>query len=71
LRDSNKFHIKFVTNTTKESKISLVNLLTKIGFDIKSDELFTSLSAARKFVDENNLRPFMFLADEALEDFDG
>ena len=49
----------------------MVNLLTKIGFDIKPDELFTSLSAARKFVDENNLRPFMFLADEALEDFDG
>ena len=60
-----------MTNTTKESKSSLVNLLTNIGFDIKPSELYTSLSAARKFVDDNNLRPMMLLADEALEDFDG
>ena len=63
--------IKFVTNTTKESKLVLHERLKKIGFSIDSEEIFTSLTAARQLIDQRNLRPLMLIADAAKEDFSG
>ena len=63
--------VKFITNATKESKSGLHNKLTRLGFDIKHDEIFTSLTAARRLVEMENLRPFCLLQDEAMEDFAG
>ncbi|XP_064090606.1 haloacid dehalogenase-like hydrolase domain-containing protein 2 [Macrobrachium nipponense] len=61
--------IKFVTNTTKESKRILHQRLTRIGFDINEGEIFTSLTAARHLVDSRNLQPYMLIADAAKEEF--
>ncbi|KAK6759018.1 hypothetical protein RB195_016316 [Necator americanus] len=63
--------VKFVTNTTKESINVLHNRVTGCGFRISKDEIFTSLVAARNFVEQRNLRPMLMLAKEALEDFEG
>ena len=63
--------VKFITNATKESKRGLHHKLTRLGFDIKHDEVFTSLTAARKLVEAENLRPFCLLQDDAKEDFAG
>lgn len=63
--------VKFITNATKESKSGLHNKLTRLGFDIKHDEIFTSLTAARKLVEAEKLRPFCLLQDDAKEDFAG
>ncbi|KAI8913721.1 HAD-like domain-containing protein [Entophlyctis helioformis] len=63
--------IRFVTNTTKESVSKLMARLARIGFTIHSDEVFTSLSAARSLVQRHNLRPLLFLEPDALPDFDG
>lgn len=68
---SEKFKIKFVTNTTKESKASLHDLLNRLGFDIARNEIYTSLIAARDLVEKQNLRPLLFLEPSALEDFEG
>ena len=68
---SHDVNLKFVTNTTKESKRCLMTRLHKIGFDIKPSELYTSLSAARHFIDKNNLRPMLMVDQRALEDFEG
>ena len=69
--DHSSIKVKFVTNTTKESKTALVRRLLKIGFDISESEVFTSLSAARKIVDQEKLRPFLLLDDRAMADFEG
>lgn len=61
--------IKFVTNTTKESKRILHERLTRIGFSIQKDEIFTSLTAARQLIDTRCLRPYMLIADAAKEEF--
>ncbi|XP_042877540.1 haloacid dehalogenase-like hydrolase domain-containing protein 2 [Penaeus japonicus] len=61
--------IKFVTNTTKESKRKLHERLSRIGFDIEKEEIFTSLTAARQLIDKRNLRPYMLIADAAKEEF--
>ncbi|KAJ7389030.1 Haloacid dehalogenase-like hydrolase domain-containing protein 2 [Desmophyllum pertusum] len=63
--------VRFVTNTTKESKETLLRRLTGIGFDIKAEEVFTSLTAARRLVDQRNLRPMLLLQPDAIEDFKG
>lgn len=71
LRNCGKFKIKFVTNTTKESKRRLHSLLKSLKFKIDENEIFTSLSAARKLIESQQLRPVLFLDPNALEDFDG
>ncbi|CAG0886844.1 unnamed protein product [Darwinula stevensoni] len=63
--------VKFVTNTTKESKRVLFERLIQLGFSIDQSEIFTSLTAARSLVERKELRPHLMLEPEALEDFQG
>nr|XP_020662199.1 haloacid dehalogenase-like hydrolase domain-containing protein 2 isoform X2 [Pogona vitticeps]XP_020662200.1 haloacid dehalogenase-like hydrolase domain-containing protein 2 isoform X3 [Pogona vitticeps]XP_020662201.1 haloacid dehalogenase-like hydrolase domain-containing protein 2 isoform X4 [Pogona vitticeps] len=63
--------IRFVTNTTKECKQDLLERLKKLGFDIKEEEIFTSLTAARNLVEQKQLRPLLLVEDNALRDFRG
>ncbi|XP_055873339.1 haloacid dehalogenase-like hydrolase domain-containing protein 2 isoform X3 [Biomphalaria glabrata] len=71
LQARSEIQIKFVTNTTKESKCFLLNRLTQIGFKVQESEIYSSLSAARKLIDEKQLRPFFLIDKRALEDFEG
>jgi len=65
-----RYVIRFVTNTTKESVSQLHSRLLRCGFDyISKDDIFSSLSAAKRFVAARNLRPMYFLEPGALEDF--
>ena len=41
-----------MTNTTKESKNLLYSRLTDIGFQVQKEEIYTSLLAARKKIEE-------------------
>lgn len=70
LRQS-QMKLKFVTNTTKESKRVLLERLTNIGFDIIADEIFTSLTAAKRLIEMRKLSPLMLVDDKALEEFEG
>ena len=63
--------VKFVTNTSKESRQVLFNRLQSLGFDLRIDELFSSVWAARDYLKKKNLDPMLLVADETLEDFDG
>ncbi|CAG5134371.1 unnamed protein product [Candidula unifasciata] len=71
LKALENIRIKFVTNTTKESKRFLIARLQKIGFSVQNEEVFSSLSAARKLLDDRQLRPFFMIDKKALEDFEG
>ncbi|GJQ76409.1 hypothetical protein Trydic_g2125 [Trypoxylus dichotomus] len=62
--------IKFVTNTTKECKRFLHERLTKLGFQIQKDEIYSSLAAARTLIVEKKLKPMLLLSPEAMEDFE-
>lgn len=63
--------IRFVTNTTKECKRDLLERLTKLGFDIAENEIFTSLTAARNLLEQRQVRPLLLVDDKALPDFTG
>ena len=60
-----------MTNTTKESKRVLLERLHKIGFSIKEEQVFTSLTAARILIDRRRLSPLLLVDDKALEEFQG
>lgn len=68
LKSSNLKYL-FVTNTTKESQNVLHSRLTKLGFDIEKEKIFTSLLAAVDFIKREQVRPHLMLEDAALEDF--
>ncbi|XP_058027054.1 haloacid dehalogenase-like hydrolase domain-containing protein 2 isoform X3 [Ahaetulla prasina] len=61
--------IRFVTNTTKECKQDLLERLKKLEFDIKEDEIFTSLTAARNLLEQKKVRPLLMVEENALHDF--
>ncbi|GAB1301874.1 Haloacid dehalogenase-like hydrolase domain-containing protein 2 [Apodemus speciosus] len=63
--------VRFVTNTTKESKKDLLERLKKLEFDISEDEIFTSLTAARNLIEQKQVRPMLLVDDRALPDFTG
>lgn len=62
-------NIRFVTNTTKESTKTLLDRLIKIGFELRPDEIYSSLNAAINYIKTNNLNPFYILSTDALSDF--
>lgn len=70
LRESS-IPFRFISNTTKESKNVLLNHLRSLGFHIEDSEVFTSLLAAKQYILNQSLRPYLVLDDEAIEDFDG
>lgn len=63
--------LRFVTNTTKESKRAIVGHLQRLQIEAHDSEVFTSLTAARDLVNSRQLRPMMFVDEEAKEDFPG
>ncbi|XP_040277058.1 haloacid dehalogenase-like hydrolase domain-containing protein 2 [Bufo bufo] len=63
--------IRFVTNTTKECKQTLLERLRRLQFDISEDEIFTSLTAARNLLEQKNVRPMLMVDNGALPDFEG
>ncbi|XP_076875717.1 haloacid dehalogenase-like hydrolase domain-containing protein 2 [Brachyhypopomus gauderio] len=63
--------VKFVTNTTKECKRTLLERLRRLQFDIEEHEIFTSLTAARNLLEQKLVRPLLLVEDSALEDFTG
>ena len=66
---ANGYRLKFVTNTTKESVSSLCKRLQRLHFDIKEEEIFSSLTASKELLKSQNLRPYLMLSDSAKEDF--
>lgn len=67
-----KIPLKYVTNTSKESKASLHRKLVGAGLEVAESDLFTSLSAARSYVaGRSDLRPLLLMEDEAQQDFAG
>ena len=68
---SSGLRVRYVTNTTKESKKRLFQRLQKMGFhNISPEQIFTSLSAAKHMIVERQLNPLLLVDDEATEDWE-
>ncbi|PRW45390.1 haloacid dehalogenase-like hydrolase domain-containing 2 [Chlorella sorokiniana] len=62
---------RFVTNTTKDTISNMLALVQGLGFEIQHQEVFSSLTATRRLIEERQLRPFLLLHPKALPDFEG
>lgn len=49
-------HLRFASNTSKESRGSLLLKMKDMGMDVREEELFTSLDAVRVLVERRGLR---------------
>lgn len=45
-----KYMFKFVTNTTKESKSHIIQRLAGVGLEVKSSDIYSSLSITRDYL---------------------
>jgi HAD superfamily hydrolase (TIGR01458 family) len=68
LRDAG-LPLRFITNTTSSPKRVVLEKLTRMGFDISPDELFTPAAAARDWLAARGLTPWLLVAEPLLEDF--
>lgn len=64
-----KIPIQFVTNTSKENLDSLASKLRHAGLSVENEDIFTSLTAAKQLVENENLRPLLLLEKSAAEQF--
>lgn len=45
---------------------TLYDRLIKLGFQLEKEEIWSSLTAASKYIETNNLNPFYIASDDAL-----
>lgn len=69
IRAKGGVQIKFLTNTTKESKQSILDRLLQIGFKVDKSEIITSVSVAIDEVKKRHLKPFLITEDSVVQDF--
>ena len=51
--------------------VQIQELIIFAGFQIGEEELFTTLTATRRMLEREGLRPMLLLEDSAKEDFEG
>lgn len=61
--------LRFVTNTSSHSYQMVKNQLNTLGFDFKTEELFTAPQAAKLYIQRRNLRPFCIIHDNLKPEF--
>ena len=63
--------LRFVTNTTRQSRAALLRELAGRGLAIAQDELFTPATAARDLLVGRGLRPLLLIHPDLAPDFTG
>lgn len=63
--------VRFVTNTSRECAEDVRQRVCSLGYEITREEMWTSLTAARRLVEKRGWRPMMFLSESAKRDFHG
>jgi HAD superfamily hydrolase (TIGR01458 family) len=63
--------LRFVTNTTRSTKQTLLTRLAKLGLDISESELFTPGQAARDWLTAHDSSPVLVVHPNLGQEFDG
>lgn len=67
LRKTNVY-IKFVTNTSKDSRKTLHEKLVDMGFTLNVEEIHSPLKAANEYVRRYELNPYYMISESARKD---
>lgn len=63
------YQVRFATNTTRRAPCTIISRLSKMGFSIKEEELFTALAAAKTLVKKANGKAYTLLTQDATDYF--
>lgn len=61
--------VRFLTNTTRQSKRQLIQQLHSYGISVAPHEVFTPVAAARAWLDRNGYAPHLLVHPDLEEDF--
>jgi HAD superfamily hydrolase (TIGR01458 family) len=62
--------VRFVTNTSQKSRVTLLEHLRGLGFEVSDGALFTAVDAARDWLRERGLRPYCLVHENIAAGFD-
>ena len=60
---------RFITNTTRRTRNDLLKSLSVKGLDIPKQQLFTAPLAARQYIKDHNLNPYLLIHPNLLSEF--
>jgi HAD superfamily hydrolase (TIGR01458 family) len=62
--------VRFITNTSQQTRDALLGRLRCLGFTLDDSQLFTAVDAARQWLIERELRPFCLVHENIRAEFD-
>ena len=61
--------VRYITNTTRSTRQMILQRLTRLGFDIASEDIFTAPIASRQYIEANDLNPFLLIHPNLAPEF--
>ncbi len=65
-----RYKVRFLSNTSRIPPTGLLHKLHTMGFEVEEEELFTALSAAKLFLQNESSKAYVIATDEAKEYFE-
>lgn len=63
--------VRYITNTTRSTRQKILQRLTRLGFDIAAEDIFTAPVASRQYIETKNLIPFLLIHPDLEPEFTG
>jgi HAD superfamily hydrolase (TIGR01458 family) len=56
-----KLPVRYITNTTRSPRQSIIERLDRMGFNIETDDVFTAPIVAKHYLSSHNLNPYLLI----------
>ena len=63
--------VRYITNTTRSTRQMILQRLTRLGFNIAAEDIFTAPIASRQYIEANSLVPFLLIHPDLEPEFIG
>ncbi|BDY04485.1 TIGR01458 family HAD-type hydrolase [Ferrimonas sp. YFM] len=61
--------VRFLTNTSRKTRIKVFDDLIKLGFELQLEQIITAPSAAKAMIQEKGWRPFCLVHSQVMDEF--
>lgn len=62
--------VRYITNTTRSPRHTIIERLGKMGFHISAEEVFTAPIAARQYLESSHLYPYLLIHPNLVSEFE-
>ena len=63
LLQTSKIPLCFITNTSRQTRQSILNMLLSMGFDVSLEDIFTASTATLSYLQLHKLRPHLLISE--------